>query len=100
MPQDYSTQMIILLVVIGVAGVATSLWRISRGGIQALGGVASLVVLGGVLVVMIFVMLQFQQVSNAGNFSGPGTPSHLDYTPIPWSTVSGLSTPTAPGVFI
>ena len=101
MSQLDSTLMIVLLVVLGLAGVAASLWRISRGGTQALGGIASLALMGGVLVLIIFVALQFQHVSNmiGPGSSNPAFPS--DYTPIPWSTVAGFGTPDpGPGIII
>jgi hypothetical protein len=99
MSQLDSTLMIILLIVLGLAGVATSLWRIARGGTQALGGIASLALMGGVLVLIIFVALAFQHVSNV---LGPGssTPAFpSEYSPIPWSTVAGFGTPD-PGPII
>jgi hypothetical protein len=90
----------ILLVVIGIAGIGASLWRIAHGGAQRLFGIASLILLGGVLVLVISINLMFQQVSNAVNSNGPTTFPQFQTTPIPWSTVPSFSTPSGPGMTI
>jgi hypothetical protein len=85
----------ILIVVMAIASVAASLRRIGRGGTHALGGIASLVAIGAMQVMLIYVVLQFHYVSNA---IGPGSPNPafpMNYTPIPWSTVTGFGTPAS-----
>lgn len=99
MTQNYTAPMLILLVVLGLAAVATSVWRISRGGTQALGGVLSLVAMGGMVVLVIYVALQFAQAGNVINSGSPSVLPQLSTTPIPWSTVPGFSTPSGPGIF-
>jgi hypothetical protein len=87
MTQTNFTLLIVALVVFGLAGIATSLWRISRGGLQAMGAIISLVVTAGMLIFSVYIMYTFQNVSNA---VGPGSSSPWQipqYTPIPFSTV-------------
>ena len=90
---SYSILMFLLIMVVGIASVAASLWRIGRGGTHALGGIASLAAIGAMLVVLIYVVVQFHSVSSV---IGPGSANPNDpvrYTPIPWSTVGGFATP-------
>lgn len=97
MLSPYSIVMFSLIGVLGIAGVVLRLARLGRGGLHPLGGIASLVGLGLMVVVLIYVAIQFHSVSGS---IGPGAayPTFSGgYTPIPWSTVPDFSTP-APGL--
>jgi hypothetical protein len=97
----HSILMYVLIVVVGIAGVAASLWRIGRGGTHTLRGIASLAAIGVMLVALIYVVVQFHYVSS---LIGPGSANPnfpVNYTPIPWSTVTGFGTPTSgPGISV
>lgn len=96
-----SILLVILFVVVGMASIATSLGRIARGGTQALGGIASLVLLGGLLVLILVVALAFQHVSSVIGPASSNPVYPTQYTPIPWSTVPGFGTPnTGPGITV
>jgi hypothetical protein len=97
----HSILMYVLIAVVAIASVAASLWRIGRGGTHTLRGIASLAAIGVTLVVLIYVAVQFHNVSS---LIGPGSANPnfpVSYTPIPWSTVTGFGTPASgPGISV
>ncbi len=97
MLSPYPILTLILIAVLGVAGIMLRLARLGRDGLHPLGGIASLVGLGLMLVVLIYVATQFHSVSS---IIGPGAayPTFSGgYTQIPWSTVPDFRTPV-PGL--
>jgi hypothetical protein len=92
----YSIFVIALIVLVGIVGVVLRLARIGNGGSHPLGAIAALIGFGVMLVVVIYVVVQFHAVGNA---IGPGSdyPNSGGYTPVPFNTGPSFSTP-APGL--
>jgi hypothetical protein len=93
MSNAYPILMIVLLVLAGIVGVVLRLARIGGGRSSPLSAVAALIGFGVMLVVVIYVAIQFHNVGNAVGGPGSGYPNSGGYTPVPFNTGPSFSTP-------